>query len=104
MDDPKEVEFDWHAGKAASNLRRHGVAFAQAATVFRDPLLQSMPDEDHSDVEDRRVTIGQSEDGRLLVVVHTIRHRDDQPLVRVISARAATPRERRDFETRAMAR
>lgn len=99
MDDATQVEFDWHPGKAASNFRRHGIAFAQATTVFLDPLARSMPDEDHSDVEDRWVTIGQTEDGRLVVVVHTFRQRDDQSLVRIISARDATRRERRIFES-----
>lgn len=98
MDGATQVEFDWHPGKAASNLRQHGIAFWQAATVFRDPLARSMPDEDHSDVEDRWVTIGQTADGRLVVVVHTFRQRDDQSLVRIISARDATRRERRIFE------
>lgn len=99
MNDPTGVEFDWHRGKAARNLRRHGVDFPQATTVFRDPLARSMPDEEHSDAEDRWVTIGQSMDGRLLVVVHTLRQSGDRSLVRIISARVATPRERRAFES-----
>ena len=100
MADPTRVEFDWHRGKAARNLRRHGVDFPQAATVFRDPLARSMPDDEHSDVEDRWVTIGQSEDGLLLVVVHTLRQSGDRSLVRIISARSATRRERRAFESK----
>lgn len=98
MNDTAHVDFDWHPAKAASNLRLHGVAFRQATTVFRDPLARSMPDEEHSHDEDRWVTIGQSEDGRLLVVVHTFRRRGDRSLVRIISARRATRRERRTFE------
>lgn len=100
MDDATQVEFDWHPGKAASNLRAHSIAFPQAATVFRDPLARSMPDEDHSDVEDRWVTIGQTEHGRLLVVVHTFRQSGEQSLVRLISARDATRRERRIYESK----
>ena len=97
--DAASLDFEWHPGKAASNLRRHGVAFSQAATVFLDPLARSVPDEEHSVAEDRWVTMGMAEDGRLLVVVHTVRQKDGQALVRIITARVATRRERQTYES-----
>ena len=94
------VEFEWNPAKAASNLRKHGVRFDLAATVFHDPLMRSFPDESHSESEQRWITMGCSQDGRLLVVSHSY----SEPgggniLVRIISARQATRNERRQFET-----
>lgn len=63
--------FEWDAAKAASNRRKHGVSFDLAATVFRDPLMISIPDEEHSENEDRWITMGQAEISKLLLVVHT---------------------------------
>jgi uncharacterized DUF497 family protein len=84
----------WNHSKAAANERKHGVSFPEAATVFRDPLSLTGFDPNHSDDEDRFVTMGTSVTGQLLVVVHT--ERDD--CVRIISAREATRRERKDYE------
>ena len=82
------MEFDWDPAKAASNLRKHGVSFELAATVFKDLLATSIPDEDHGAFEEREVTMGASWDSRLLVVSHTITDEDDaETLVRIISAR-----------------
>lgn len=92
-------DFDWHPAKAASNLRKHGIDFNLAATVFEDPLASSVPDDDHSEFEDRLVTVGQSRSGQLLVVCHTLRETDDCTMVRIISARRAMPNERRDYES-----
>lgn len=86
--------FEWDERKASSNLAKHGVSFEEASTVFGDPLSLSIPDPAHSQVEDRFITLGQSHAGKLLVVVHTDRGDD----VRVISARRASRRERRDYE------
>jgi len=88
------VHFEWDLEKAAANLRKHGVAFAEAATVFGDPLSTTFPDPDHSLAEQRYVTVGMSADRRLLVVAHT-EHGDS---IRIISARRATRRERRWYE------
>ena len=91
---------EWDPAKAAANIRKHGVDFNLAATVFRDSLHISIPDTDHSVFEERWVTMGQAEDGRLLVVCHTDRRTvGDRTIVRIISARTATPRERRQFES-----
>ena len=91
-------EFEWHLGKAASNLRKHGVRFEFAATVFSDPLSISMPDEEHSESEERWVTMGEAQNGRLIVVCHTFHRREDAWKVRIISARPATRNERQAFE------
>ena len=86
------MDFEWDEVKAASNLRKHGVDFADAVGVFDDPLALSMPD----DVPDERRFLGVGTDvlGRVLVVVYTIR--GDK--IRIISARRATPSERKRYE------
>ena len=89
------MEFEWDPEKAEENLRSHGVAFTEAQTVFGDPLEVTIPDPDHSDGELRFLSLGRSEADRLLVVSYTERG----SRVRVISAREATPRERRDYES-----
>jgi hypothetical protein len=88
------VEFEWNREKAARNLAKHGVDFREAATVFGDPLAITFDDPDHSEEEDRYITFGHSEDGRLLIVSHCERGEK----VRIISARRATPKERRFYE------
>lgn len=93
--------FQWDPDKARANEDKHGIAFEQAALVFRDPLALSIYDEEHSSTdEDRWVTMGQSETD-LLVVVHTFREAGaDEAVVRVISARRASRHERRQYEER----
>lgn len=88
------MRFEWDPRKAAENLARHGVSFEEAATVFRDVLSATGADPDHSVGEQRFVTFGISTGGRLLAVAHT--DRDDT--IRIISARPATPRERKIYE------
>ena len=88
------MNFEWDPSKAASNVRKHGVSFEEASTVFGDPFSRTIPDPLHSDEEDRWVTVGLSAHMRTLVVVHT--DRDDS--IRIISARRATRPERRDYE------
>lgn len=88
------MEIEWDPNKADSNVEKHGVPFAEAATAFGDPLSMTIVDPDHSDGEERCVLLGQSFAGRLVVVVHT--HRGER--IRVISARIATRNERRSYE------
>ncbi|HSU75619.1 MAG TPA: BrnT family toxin [Burkholderiales bacterium] len=88
------MKFEWDGDKAAQNLARHGVSFEEAATVFRDPLSQTGRDPDHSVGEERFVIFGVATGGRLLVVAHT--ERGDT--IRIISARPATPGERKIYE------
>ncbi|MGH9317982.1 MAG: BrnT family toxin [Thermoanaerobaculia bacterium] len=86
--------FEWHFAKAASNLSKHGIGFEEAATVFADPLARIFDDPDHSQAEAREVIVGHSAAERLLVVSFAAR-RDS---IRIINARQATKRERRDYE------
>ena len=88
------MNFAWDPKKAAANLRKHGVTFVEATTVFRDTLSLSGFDPDHSDDESRFITFGVSNIGRLVVVSHT----DERPTIRIISARLATRRERKIYE------
>ena len=76
------MEFIWDRRKATSNGKKHGVAFVEAATVFGDPLSMTFPDPDHSTDEERFITIGMSEAGRVLLVAHT----DRSGAIRIISA------------------
>ncbi|MNF66776.1 hypothetical protein D3C85_871960 [compost metagenome] len=93
------LHFEWDAKKAASNLRKHGVSFEEAAEVFRDPLALSLLDENHSQSEERWITLGQAGDRKLVVVVHTWREDDsDHIYVRLISARLATSHETQQYE------
>jgi uncharacterized DUF497 family protein len=80
---------------AASNVRKHGVSFEEAQTVFYDPLASIFEDEVHSALEKRELIIGHSSKGRLLLVSFTERA---HLVVRIISARRATKRERSDYE------
>jgi uncharacterized DUF497 family protein len=88
------VVYVWDPNKAAANLRKHGVSFAEAASIFLDPLALTFDDPDHSDREDREMTIGSSMKRRMLFVSHVVR--GDR--VRIISARKATRRERLQYE------
>ena len=88
------MEFEWDPDKATRNLAKHGVEFAEAATVFGDPLAVTFYDPDHSDDEDRFLTFGHSIAGRLLVISHT--GRGDTS--RIISVRVAMRRERKIYE------
>lgn len=89
-----EPLFTWDPHKAESNRRKHGVTFEEASTVFDDPVARLHEDPGHSISERREIITGHSDRGRLLVVFFTERPSG----VRVISARRATPWERRDYE------
>ena len=86
--------FEWPPKKARLNLRKHGVSFDEAATVFYDPLSATFDDPDHSDEEQRLITVGVSSQDRLLVLAHTERGN----AVRIINARPATAHERKKHE------
>jgi uncharacterized DUF497 family protein len=88
------VHFEWDPRKAAHNLGKHGVSFEEAQTVFDDDRLLVFSDPDHSFGEERLLIIGRSSRGRLLFVAYTER----AEAVRLISAREATRRERKDYE------
>lgn len=88
------MEFEWDETKAEINERKHGVSFQEAQTVFGDSLSLTGYDPDHSDEEDRYISMGTSIEGRLLIVSHT----DRGDMVRIISARLADRSERKDYE------
>jgi uncharacterized DUF497 family protein len=88
------VQLEWDPTKAAANLAKHGVDFHDAGTVLDDPLSTTFPDPQHSLDEQRYLTIGLALSGRILVVAHT----DRGAAIRLISARLATPCERRFYE------
>ena len=91
--------FDWDEKKARSNLAKHEISFRLATSVFRDPLALTIFDDEHSDDEDRWVTLGRAQNGHVLVVVHPSEETDSTELrIRIISARRADPAEVRDFE------
>ncbi|MEY2985183.1 MAG: hypothetical protein RLZZ568_1800 [Cyanobacteriota bacterium] len=88
------MQFEWNRDKANSNLKKHGVSFNEASTVFSDPLSVTFPDPDHSYGEERYVIIGVSSANRILIVSHS----DRVDRVRIISAREATRNEQRFYE------
>ena len=88
------MSFEWDKKKAVSNLRKHGVSFEEASTALRDSFSATAHDPDHSEDEDRFVTLGISSIGRLLAVAHTERGNN----IRIISARLATKSEGQIYE------
>ena len=88
------LRFEWDRDKSEANLKKHGVAFSEAKTVFGDRLGVTAEDPVHSVSEQRFWTIGMSDRGQLLVVSHT----DADDTIAIISARVPTPRERREYE------
>lgn len=89
-----DVIFEWDPKKAAANLRKHRLSFENASTIFLDPLAITFPDPDHSMEEQREITIGYTIEGDLAFVAHCERGYR----IRIISARFATPAERRQYE------
>ena len=88
------MNFEWDPRKARLNRRKHRVSFEEAATVFGDPLALTFLDPDHSQSEQRFITVGMSDAKRVLLVAHT----DRNDTVRIISARMTTSRERKYYE------
>lgn len=92
------LRFEWDRAKASANFAKHGVSFAEAKTAFADDQALLLDDPDHSGAEDRFVLLGMSAWLRLLVVVHVYRESDS--VIRLISARRATPSERVQYGAR----
>ena len=88
--------FEWGEKKAEDNLRKHGVSFAEAKTVFNDPFSVTIYDPDHSSDEQRYIDIGLSSKGRLIVVSYSERGET----IRIISSREATKREQGEYENK----
>ena len=87
-------QFEWDEQKAKNNLKKHGIGFDEAKTVFEDPLSLTMPDPEHSVTEARYIDLGYSVNNRLLVVVYMERN----DVIRIISSREAENYERRQYE------
>jgi uncharacterized DUF497 family protein len=88
------MKIEWDPEKAKSNLKKHGISFEEAATALSDPMAATGADPDHSITEERYVTFGVSEKGRLVVVSHTEKHET----IRIISARKASKGEKELYE------
>ena len=93
-----ELRFEWDERKAAANRRKHGVSFEEARTVFMDEEALRIQDPEHSDTEDRFVMLGLSSQLRILLVCHCYREEDE--IIRIISARKADRRERAQYDER----
>lgn len=85
------INFEWEPAKAAANLKKHGVSFEEARSVFYDEFAVQFFDEEHSSDEERFLLLGMSTEGRLLLVCHC--EREAGYVIRIISARKATRRE-----------
>jgi uncharacterized protein len=90
------LRFEWNRKKALLNIRKHGITFEEASTIFGDSLSLTIPDPYHSIGEYRFITIGTTVKDRIVVVAHTDRH----DVIRIISARKATGNERNRYERR----
>jgi len=90
------IKFEWSLAKAKANLKKHGVSFEEAQTVFYDDFARQFYDENHSSKEDRFILLGKSNQSRILIVCHCERESGD--VIRIISARKATAKERKYYE------
>ena len=93
-----KYNFEWDPKKAKTNKKKHKISFEQASTVFKDPKAISIFDEEHSEYEDRWITLGLSTSGYLLIVCHTyIQVEPDMVQIRIISSRKATKFEESQY-------
>ena len=96
----QRLQYEWDENKDQSNQIRHGLSFADALSVFDDPSALSRYDPDHSQEEDRWITLGRNAVGMPVVVVHAVRGDELAERIRIISARYATKREEREYYSR----
>ncbi len=89
-----DLQFDWDSQKAKINSKKHGINFEEAKAVFKDPLAYIFEDEWHSISETREIIIGHAQKHRLVLVCFTERNQ----IIRIISARLVTKKERQDYE------
>jgi hypothetical protein len=90
------IKFDWNRAKATTNLKKHGISFEEAQSVFYDDLAIQFYDEDNSESEDRFILLGLSNESNVLIVCHC--ERQSGEIIRIISARKATKNERKYYE------
>jgi uncharacterized DUF497 family protein len=92
-------DFEWDSRKAKSNINKHKISFERASSIFGDPNILSIPDEEHSESEERWITMGLDESGILIVISHTFKHTNEEVCqIRIISARKATRTEIEKYE------
>lgn len=91
-----EISFDWDNNKALSNIDKHGISFEEAQSVFDDDMARLIPDPDHSEDKERFILLGLSCTLNMLVVVHC--YKDDENMIRLISARKATKHETKVYK------
>jgi len=94
------MKFEWDNNKDEINVKKHKISFEEARKVFFDPFHLSMRDPDHSNDEERWLTMGLCEGALVVVVIHTYRNSDSEEYIRLISARNATSRERKQYFNR----
>jgi len=92
----KSLKFEWDQIKATSNIKKHGISFEEARTVFDDDFARLIPDPDHSEEEERFLLLGMSYTLKILTVVHC--YKDDDGVIRIISARSSTKNEERQYK------
>lgn len=92
----KTIKFAWDENKAQSNIKKHGISFEEAKSVFDDDDARMIPDPDHSEVEERFILLGISYTLRVLTVVHC--YKDDDNVIRIISARKSTKKEQKQYQ------
>lgn len=90
------MQINWDENKNKANIKKHGVSFEEAQTVFYDPLTKVASDPEHSDEEDRFIAVGHSLRQRQLLVIHC--YREDARDIRIISARKLTRTEKKQYE------
>lgn len=90
------MKFEWNPKKAESNLKKHKISFVEACYVFADTDILTLYDQDHSDEEERWISIGNTSNGEI-VVAHTYVEKDNEEVARIISARKATKKEREQY-------
>ena len=90
------LKFEWDEAKNQANIKKHGISFEEAETVFEDEDALIISDESHSDEEDRFILVGFSYKANLLVVCHC--YRENESIIRLISARKATVAERKKYK------
>jgi len=90
------LRFEWDPVKASSNINKHGISFDEAKTVFDDDFARLIPDPDHSEAEERFILLGMSYTLKILTVVHC--YKDEDGVIRIISARASTKNEERQYK------
>ena len=94
------MKFEWDYKKEAINIKKHGISFEIAQNIFNDPFQLTIPDILHSNDEERWITVGLVDKNLIVTVCHTYRDKYGEELMRIISARKATPKERREYHRR----